>query len=108
MRADAGSGCRAGAQGNPELDQLSGRFGHQRGLLGLLLCRQDARRDLTTARCRDKSQDGRGYILVLSDADIGRLLDDVAAGRRSGISRYLELRYDQLALCCLKGLVPSK
>ena len=84
--------------GNPELDQLSGRFGHQRGLLGLLLCRQDARRDLTTARCRDTAQDGRGYILVLSDADIVRLLDHVSAGRRSDIPRYLQQRYDELVL----------
>jgi hypothetical protein len=83
---------------NPELDQLSGRFGHQRGFLGLLLCRQDPRRDRTRARCRDTAQDGRGYIIVLTDEDVATLLDYIASGRRSEVPRYMQRRYDELAL----------
>ena len=84
--------------GNPELDQLSGRFGHQRGFLGLLVCRQDDRRDLTRARCRDTAQDSRGYIIVLSDDDIGTVLDFIAGGQRDRISHFMQLRYNELVL----------
>ena len=84
--------------GNPELDQLTGRFGHQRGLFGLLLCRSDSRVDLTRARCRDAAQDGRGFVIVLTDADLQSMLKMISTGRRSDIVRYLKLRYDELAL----------
>jgi hypothetical protein len=84
--------------GNPELDQLGGRFGHQRGFLGILLCRQVARRDVTRARCRDTAQDGRGYIIVLSDDDVNALLDLIAAGRRDQISGFMQRKYDELVL----------
>lgn len=84
--------------GNPELDQLSGRFGHQRGHLGLLTCRHDTRRQVTRARCRDTAQDGRGYIIVMTDDDILELLDLVASGRRSRVSQWLQRRYDELIL----------
>ena len=40
---------------NPELDQITGRFGHQRGWFGMLLCRQIENRDRITAGCRDLS-----------------------------------------------------
>lgn len=55
---------------NPELDQLSGRFGHQRGFFGMLLCRRMDDRGRIIARCRDAASDGRGYMLVLEDADL--------------------------------------
>lgn len=84
--------------GNPELDQLAGRFGHQRGHLGLLTCRQIGQRDTVRQRCRDTAQDGRGYVIVLTDKDIIELLDLVGAGQRERVSEYLQRRYDELAL----------
>ncbi len=84
--------------GNPELDQLTGRFGHQRGFFGLLLCRADSRSDLTRPRCRDAAQDGRGFIIVLTDADLRTLLQLIAAGRRDEVTRFFKSRYDELAL----------
>lgn len=92
--------CKNYAQdvGNPELDQLAGRFGHQRGWFGFLVCRTDSQRAVTTKRCRDTAQDKRGFIIVLTDDDIGRMLDFVAAGQRQAISAYLQQRFDELAL----------
>lgn len=84
--------------GNPELDQLTGRFGHQRGFFGLLLCRSDSRVDQTRARCRDAAQDGRGFVIVLTDADLQSMLGMISTGRRPDVVRYLKLRYDELAL----------
>jgi hypothetical protein len=92
--------CKNYAQdiGNPELDQLAGRFGHQRGWLGFLVCRSDSQRDVTTKRCRDTAQDKRGFIVVLTDEDIARMLDLIAARRRQAISSYLQQRFDELVL----------
>lgn len=84
--------------GNPELDQLMGRFGHQRGFFGLLLCRSDTNPDLTRARCRDAAQDGRGFVIVLTDADLHGLLGMISAGRRSDVERFFKRRYDELVL----------
>jgi hypothetical protein len=39
--------------GNPELDQLAGRFSVNRGKVGFLCCREFQDRDLFIRRCRD-------------------------------------------------------
>lgn len=59
---------------NPELDQLQGRFGANRGRLGIIVARRFVDRELFIARCRDTARDGRGYIIPLVDQDIIRLL----------------------------------
>lgn len=82
---------------NPELDQLSGRFGHQRGFFGLLLCRSIENKDRTVASCRDTAADGRGYMIALDDQDIVEMLQWVGQGRRSEIDRHLRRRFDEIA-----------
>ena len=57
---------------NPELDQLAGRFGVNRGMLGFLCCRHFEDRDRFVARCRDTCKDGRGLILPMDDRAIRR------------------------------------
>lgn len=82
---------------NPELDQLSGRFGHQRGFFGMLLCRRMDDRGRIIARCRDAASDGRGYMLVLEDADLALLLGHVENGQRQRIDQELNRRFQEIA-----------
>lgn len=78
--------------GNPEFDQLSGRFGHTRGFFGFLCCRSTENKDRMSATCRDTALDGRGYIIVLSDDDLCGMLAAVAEGNRSMIDAILNTR----------------
>jgi hypothetical protein len=83
---------------NPELDQLSGRFGHQRGFFGMLLCRRMDDRARIIERCRDAASDGRGFMIVLEDSDLNALLQFVEVGRGGEIDRYLQRRFDEISL----------
>lgn len=66
--------------GNPELDQIAGRFSVNRGKVGFLCCRAFADRDLFIQRCRDTFRDDRGLVLPLDDATVLRYLDLIAEG----------------------------
>lgn len=81
---------------NPEIDQLAGRFGHQRGFLGILLCRSIDNRERMIASCRDTASDGRGYMIIFEDLDINQMLQWVMDGKRSEIDRYLHRRLDEI------------
>lgn len=52
--------------GNPEIDQLSGRFSRERGRMGFLCCRGFEDRPKFIERCCDTFRDDRGF-----DAPIG-------------------------------------
>lgn len=82
---------------NPELDQLSGRFGHQRGFFGMLLCRRMDDRQRIVERCRDAACDGRGYMLVLEDTDLMLFLAHVENGERERIDRELADRFQEIS-----------
>lgn len=60
--------------GNPELDQLAGRFSPNRGTVGILVCRsvEDAAR--VARSCKDTANDRRGFMLVLTDDDLAVLV----------------------------------
>ena len=60
--------------GNPEVDQLSSRFGPSRGQVGILVCRSIEDRALLLERCKDTANDRRGYMLVLEDKDVEELV----------------------------------
>ena len=81
---------------NPELDQLSGRFGHQRGFFGMILCRRMDNRARIIQRCRDTANDNRGYMIVLEDQDLVTLLQFIEQNRRSEIDRFLQQRFDEV------------
>jgi len=62
--------------GNPEVDQLSGRFSPSRGTVGILTCRTVEDKVHLSARCKDTANDSRGYIIALDDNDVFALVDE--------------------------------
>ena len=62
--------------GNPEIDQLSGRFSPSRGKVGILICRKIKDKNLLLQRCIDTAHDDRGFIIALDDEDITTLVDE--------------------------------
>jgi len=67
-----------GEIGNPELDQMIGRFSPSRGKVGMIVCRDLADADTFQRRCRDAHADDHGLIVALTDNDLGRLADAAA------------------------------
>ncbi len=66
--------------GNPEVDQLSGRFSPSRGQCGILVCRSVEDAERLSARCSDTAKDSRGYIIALTDDDVLELLENAKLG----------------------------
>jgi hypothetical protein len=62
--------------GNPEVDQVAGRFAPDRGRLGLLVCRTIEDHGRCIARCRDSANDDQGWIIPLSDDDLRVLVEE--------------------------------
>lgn len=83
---------------NPELDQLAGRFGANRGRVGLLLSR--TANDLPTLllRCADAYKDGRGLLIPLLDDDLHQMLDARARGEAEPYEPILSDRLRQIAM----------
>lgn len=88
----------AGEVANPELDQLSGRFGRSRGEVGFLVCRRFDNKARFEQRCRDTALDGRGYIVALDDEDLKALVEARKAEDEAPYREYplLRQRFDTL------------
>jgi len=82
--------------GNPEVDQLGGRFSPLRGRVGLLCHRGFGGKKKLVARCRDTALDGRGFIIVLDDQDIGELVESRKANPESVSFQLLQRRFEEL------------
>jgi hypothetical protein len=80
--------------GNPEFDQLTGRFAQQRGQIGFLCYRGFGNKANVIRRCRDAARDGRGYVIALDDDDLAKLVEE----RRSWNVdfEYLHRRFTEL------------
>ncbi|RJQ35800.1 hypothetical protein C4568_00215 [Candidatus Parcubacteria bacterium] len=83
---------------NPELDQLSGRFSTNRGKFGFLVCRRLSNKPRFIQRCKDTAQDGRGFIVVLDDSDIKKLLDFRKNNRIRELNDFLETEFKKLVM----------
>jgi len=84
--------------GNPEFDQLAGRFSPSRGQVGLLICRSIEDSKKLGASCKDTANDGRGYIIVLSDEDLKQIVRDYCASNGSSDYPLLMEKFRSLIL----------
>jgi hypothetical protein len=84
--------------GNPELDQLSGRFSPVRGQFGLLFCRSFDDKDAFMQRCRDTALDQRGYIVPLDDSDLSLLVDERRDVSQEADFELLKDRFERLVM----------
>jgi hypothetical protein len=87
-----------GDPGNPELDQLAGRFSPSRGQVGILTCRTFKNKALFIQRCRDTADDGRGFIIPLDDKDIASLVAERKSVSMSVEYKLLRKRFEELVL----------
>ena len=81
---------------NPELDQIAGRFGVNRGRLGFMVYRSDTNYELVLRRCKDTVNDGRGFIIPLNDKLLIELLTMISNGDRQSIDTKLEKLFNIL------------
>jgi hypothetical protein len=85
--------------GNPEVDQLAGRFSNNRGKVGILCCRHFDDKALFIQRCRDTANDGRGVIVPIDDDDLAELvLDRTSEDPKIDQERLLRQRLDVLVM----------
>lgn len=84
--------------GNPELDQLSGRFSPSRGQVGILICRKIVNRQRLTQSCRDTANDRRGFIIALDDDDLKELVDAIKNKPKGERLNLLRSRFNELVL----------
>ncbi len=82
--------------GNPEVDQLAGRFSPSRGQFGLLVCRSVEDQEKLVARCADTAKDSRGYIVALTDDDVQVLLENAKQDITSHAFPLLATKFKQL------------
>jgi hypothetical protein len=82
--------------GNPEYDQLSGRFSPSRGQYGLLVFRSCEDKAKLIASCKATSADRRGYITALDDSDLKTLVKEAESGDCTALGGLLHERFKQL------------
>lgn len=84
--------------GNPEIDQLQGRLNNRRGMFGILLCRSVENKISMNRRCKDILNDGKGYIIVLTDSDFSVLLELKGSDNEIGIDDFMSRKLDELLM----------
>lgn len=81
---------------NVEIDQMLGRFDHNRGRFGIVTCRKIDKKKLLLNRCRDLAKPGAGYIICLEDDDLLKMLEHKAVLDDTAIERILQDKFRQL------------
>ena len=62
--------------GNPELDQIRGRFSNYRSNVGLMVFRSTSDKGRIEQGCRDTALAGHGFIIALDDNDLRALVEE--------------------------------
>jgi hypothetical protein len=83
---------------NPELDQMTGRFGERRVNFGIIVCRKIEDKPLMLRRCKDAMLDGRGWILAFDDDDIKQLLKFRSEDKVKEIDRFMHEKMRELIM----------
>lgn len=86
----------SGKLGNPEADQISGRFSPSRGRVGLLVYRNYSEKTTLRARCRDTAKDDRGWIIALDDSDMEQLVIEAKGGSCTQLGGLLHREFENL------------
>lgn len=86
----------ASGVGNPEFDQLAGRFSPSRGQYGMLVFRTCEDKDKLLRTCRDTARDGRGFITPLDESDLRALVDEAVHGSCLRLGGLLHKRFGYL------------
>ena len=84
--------------GNPELDQISGRFSPSRGRFGILTCRSFHDKGLFIQRCIDTAHDDRGFVIPLDDNDLRELIGIKVNRDVRQEERFFKDRFDRLIM----------
>jgi len=82
--------------GNPDIDQLAMRMSPARGMFGILVCRNIENFELMMQRCKAAAADGHAYIVVLTDDDLGELVDAAKNPFKSQNYDLLQKRFQAL------------
>lgn len=83
---------------NPELDQLAGRFGTNRGQFGLLVSRTADNMETLILRCADAYKDGRGLMIPLTDSDLHDMMEAKLNGSAAPYEDILSDRLRRIAM----------
>lgn len=83
---------------NPELDQITGRFSDKRGEFGAILCRKVDDRQAIIEKCVDIVNRNHGYVLVLDDNDLKRLIGFHAERSEEAIDSFFRQKLRELIL----------
>jgi len=82
--------------GNPELDQIRGRFSNHRSNLGFMVFRSTSDKARIIAGCRDTAVGGHGFIIALDDNDLRTLVEERKRMGENITFQYLRNRYAEL------------
>jgi hypothetical protein len=84
--------------GNPEVDQLAGRFGKQKGRLGFLVCREFKDRARFVERCRALVSNSESYIIGLDDGNLTAMVDARKHQDEQEMFRVVRGLFDELVI----------